>query len=74
MPLALEVDSEEEWEVEKILGKRKRNGRIEYLVSWLGWPDTYDKWYPAADVANAPEAIAEYEAIKPSRRSQRKKH
>ena len=30
--------------VEKILRKRKRNGRIEYLVKWLGYPAKFNSW------------------------------
>ena len=30
-------DQEEEYEVEFIIGKRKKKGKIQYLVKWKGW-------------------------------------
>jgi hypothetical protein len=54
-------DGEEEWEVEKILGKRKARGKLEYHVRWLGWGEEYDSWVPSADMAHAPELIAEFD-------------
>ncbi|KAH8148282.1 uncharacterized protein LAJ45_07735 [Morchella importuna] len=34
-----EIEGEEEWEVEDILDSRKRNGRFEYLVRYVGYDD-----------------------------------
>ena len=32
---------EEEYTVEKILDKRMRGGKTEYLIKWEGYPDRY---------------------------------
>ena len=32
---------EEEYTVEKILDKRTRGGKTEYLIKWEGYPDRY---------------------------------
>lgn len=31
-------EKEDEWEVEEIVGKRTRKGKLEYLVKWKDWP------------------------------------
>ena len=37
--------SEEDYfDVEKILKTRRRGGRIEYLVKWLGYPSKFNSW------------------------------
>jgi len=37
--------SEEDYfDVEKILKTRRRSGRIEYLVKWLGYPPKFNSW------------------------------
>jgi len=51
---------EEEWEIEKLLGKRKRKGKHEYLVRWVGWPPEYDQWVADEDL-HAEELVKAYE-------------
>jgi hypothetical protein len=34
----------EPFDVDKILKTRKRNGKIEYLVSWKGYPSKFNSW------------------------------
>lgn len=34
----------EHFDVERILKTRKRNGKIQYLVSWKGYPSKFDSW------------------------------
>ena len=39
--------SDEEYEVETIINKRVRKGKIEYLVKWKGWDNPDDNtWEP----------------------------
>ena len=52
-----------EYEVDKLLKKRKRGGIIGYDVRWLGFDETWDTWEPATNIH--PECIAEYEARQP---------
>ena len=37
------VDDTPEWEVEQILDRRRRKGKLEYLVRWVGYPEEYDQ-------------------------------
>eukprot|EP00088_Acartia_fossae_P002485 TRINITY_DN10_c0_g2_i1.p1 TRINITY_DN10_c0_g2~~TRINITY_DN10_c0_g2_i1.p1 ORF type:complete len:164 (+),score=63.95 TRINITY_DN10_c0_g2_i1:92-583(+) len=54
-------DAEEEYEVESILGKRVRKGKVEYQVKWKGWDDPSDNtWEPIANL-ECQDLIAEYE-------------
>ena len=54
-------DREEEYEVEKIINKRKRYGRWEYLVRWKGYMAKEDSWEREVNLKNAKEAVEEYE-------------
>ena len=37
-------------QVDRIVRRRKRSGRNEVLVKWLGWPEKFSKWIPSADL------------------------
>jgi hypothetical protein len=63
-PAILMEDQTEEWEVERILGKRKTRGTTEYRVRWVGWPPEYDQWVDAVDI-HATDLINEYEQSHP---------
>jgi hypothetical protein len=61
-PDAVTIGDHAEFEVETILDKRTHRRRIEYLVKWAGYPNYDATWEPLANLANASNAIAEFEA------------
>ena len=38
------VDEGTHYDVDEILHKRKRNGKTQLLVHWVGWPSKFDSW------------------------------
>ena len=40
-----------EWDVESILARRKKNGRIEYKVRWVGFDASEDSWEPEENIS-----------------------
>jgi len=56
----MEVEEVEEWEVEKILNKRKIRGVEKYLVCWKGFTVEYDTWEKKEDLGNAKEVLEEF--------------
>jgi len=42
-------DDNERFDVEKILKTRKRAGKIEYYVKWLGYPSKFNSWTDALE-------------------------
>ena len=58
-------ESEEEYEVETILDKRMRKGKVEYLVKWKGWDlPEHNTWQTVADL-NCDEIMEDYERKHP---------
>ena len=56
------MSDEEEYEVETIVSKRSRKGKVEYLVKWKGWDNPDDNtWEPIANL-ECKELIEEYGA------------
>jgi len=60
-PPPVEIQGEMEYEVDKILSKRKRYGKVEYLVQWKGYTAEEDTWEKEGNLGNAQEAIRDYE-------------
>ena len=46
------VDKDENslWFIGRILRRRKRKKKVEFLVKWQGFPDTFNSWVDANDV------------------------
>ena len=57
----VKVEGVEEWEVEKILNKKKIRGVEKYLVQWKGFTAEGDTWEKIENLKNAEEAIKEFE-------------
>jgi hypothetical protein len=52
----------EQWYVERILAKRGKGARREYLVKWRGYPNEECSWEPRRNL-NCPDLLAEFEAL-----------
>ena len=49
--------ADEEYVVEKIVDKRTRNGRQEYLLKWKGYSSAENTWEPKENVTDCPELL-----------------
>lgn len=49
------------WEVEAIIGKRKRGSKIYYKIKWRGYDDSNNTWEPAANLKYAKKIVQQYE-------------
>ena len=61
MPQPMVIEREEEWEVERIMNKRKVRGREKYLVRWKGCTAEEDTWESRENLKNAMELVEEFE-------------
>ena len=57
------IDDQPEFEVERILDKRFHRGKTQYLVKWVGYPDSDNTWEPASHLSHAVDALTEFEAL-----------
>ena len=56
-----EDSSEEEYAVEKILGKRKnKKNQVEYLIKWQGYDSSENSWESVKNL-NCPDLVKEFE-------------
>src|SRR5277367_1548585 len=46
------VDKLAAYRIERIIRQRKRNGKKEYLVKWLGYPDHFNQWVGQEQIEN----------------------
>ena len=60
-PQPMVVEGEEEWEVEKILNKRKIRGKDKFLVRWKGFTAEGDTWESRENLKNAGDVLREFE-------------
>ncbi|KAJ9523469.1 hypothetical protein QJQ45_007166 [Haematococcus lacustris] len=53
------------YEVHSLLSHRqvRFKKRMEYLVKWTGYDDTYNTWEPEAMLAGAPQILSKYKAV-----------
>jgi len=57
----MEVEGVKEWEVEKILNKKKIRGVEKYLVHWKGFTVEHNTWERRGDLGNVKEVLEEFE-------------
>ena len=57
----IEAEGVEEWEVEKILNKKKIRGVEKYLIQWKGFTAKGDTWERRENLKNSEELIKEFE-------------
>jgi len=57
----VEVEGVEEWEVEKILNKKKIRGVVKYLIWWKGFTAEGDTWERRENLKNMEELIEDFE-------------
>jgi len=50
-----------EYQVEKITDSRIVKNKIQYLVKWLGYPESESTWEPEVNVRNAQDAITQFD-------------
>jgi hypothetical protein len=56
-----QVEEETEWEVEKIIQRRGNGRRDEYLVKWLGYPDSENTWEPVTNLTNCRALLDQFQ-------------
>ena len=57
----IEIEEVKEWEIKKILNKRKIRGVERYLVRWKGFIAEHDSWVKREELENAKEVLKEFE-------------
>ena len=57
----IEVEEVEEWEVEKVLNKKRIRGVEKYLIRWKGFTAEGDTWERKENLKNTEELIEEFE-------------
>src|SRR4051812_36700374 len=57
------IDDVEEYEVERIIAEQKRYNRSEFLVKWMGYPDSDNTWEPIQNLDNTREALEHFRTL-----------
>ena len=57
----VEVDRVKEWEIERILNKKKIRGIEKYLVQWKGFTAKHDSWVKKEELGNTKAVLEDFE-------------
>ncbi|CAH9096339.1 unnamed protein product [Cuscuta europaea] len=49
------------YDLEAIRKKRIRQGKVQYLIKWRGWPESTNTWEPIENLAACPDVIDAFE-------------
>ena len=64
-PPPVTINNESEYEAEKLLDRRTRRHRLEYLVKWVGYPEHDASWEPIDNLKNSAELVQDYDTAYP---------
>ena len=59
-PPPIELDGEDQWEIQEILDSKIYYDKLQYYVTWLGYPSTDDQWLSEHELQNARELIEQF--------------
>ena len=57
------IEDEEQWEVEAIVGHKRRGCGHRYLVKWAGYLTSENTWQSAEDLKDASEILSDYQQL-----------
>ncbi len=57
---AVEVDEEQEFEIDSIVGHAAKRGRMHFLVKWVGYDHSHNQYLPEEELINAPKILRNY--------------
>jgi len=61
------INDQPEWEVEKILDRRMKKGKLEYKVKWSGYLEEYNQWIPKLDMEGLETMRKQFDTDTPAR-------
>ena len=62
----VKIKGEFEYKVKQILDSRLYQGKLQYLVKWLGYMEEHNTWEPLSNLSNAQEVIKLFHKTHPS--------
>src|SRR5713101_7336623 len=60
------IDGDAHYEVEEILDSRFFRNRLQYLVKWVGYPDSENLWLAASELSSAPDLVSSFHLSHPT--------